>query len=68
MIDIFHKGGLVVTPNGLGTIVYVRMKAPNYSEPEAYSVLLYIKHLGSEQPPLPTYTGTIFSAEQVSRC
>ena len=49
----------------LGTVVYQRMKAPQFSEVEAVSVLLDEKKAASQKPPFPSYSGTIFPAEQV---
>lgn len=62
---MFCKGDKVVTPKGPGTVVYTRMKAPDYSQPEAYSVLLDSAKQASEQPPFPTASGTIFPSDEV---
>lgn len=50
---IFKMNDLVMTPQGEGIVMYVRMAPPDYSEPQAYSV-----SIGSHR-------GTIFLAEQV---
>lgn len=59
----FDKGNRVMTHLGPGTVVYKRMKPPTFSEVEVYSVCLDSKKAASEQPPFPTYTGTIVKAE-----
>ncbi len=61
----FNKGDRVVTHLGPGEVVYKRMKPPTYSEVEVYSVCLDAKKAASEQPPFPSYTGTIVKAEDV---
>lgn len=46
-----YKGDRVKTPSGIGTVVYVRMAAPDYSKPEAVSVKLDgNNHTGSMWP------------------
>lgn len=54
----FYQGERVKTPNGIGTVVYQRMKAPDYSSAEAVSVKLdnVIRY---------DYVGTIFKAEDI---
>ncbi len=61
----FDKGDRVMTHLGPGTVVYRRMKPPTYGEVEVYSVCLDSKKAQSEQPPFPSYTGTIVKAEEV---
>lgn len=62
---MFDKGDRVLTPEGPGTVAYKRMKGPTYAEVECYSVCLDHKKAACEQPPFPSYTGTIFPAELV---
>lgn len=62
---IFSKGQRVRTRLGEGSVVYVRLRYPDYQEAEAYSVCLDSKKALSEQPPFPNYTGTIFAANEV---
>lgn len=52
---IFKMNDLVMTPQGEGIVMYVRMAPPDYSRPQAYSV--------SFAPG--SHRGTIFLAEQV---
>jgi hypothetical protein len=59
----FDRGSRVTTPEGTGTVLYRRMRPPDYSEVEVYSVCLDSKKAESERPPFPFYSGTIFSAE-----
>jgi hypothetical protein len=57
----FDQFDRVKTNLGPGTVVYKRMKAPDYAEVEVYSVRL-------DSPPKPYHThgaGTIFPAEDV---
>lgn len=62
---MFDKGNRVITPGGPGEVVYRRMAPPTYAEVDVYSVCLDSKKAESEKPPFPTYTGTIYKAEQV---
>lgn len=62
---MFDKGDRVMTPLGPGAVAYRRMAPPTYSEVEVYSVCLDSKKAESEKPPFPSYTGTIFKADQV---
>lgn len=55
----FRKGQTVTTPQGRGIVIYVRMAGPDYTEPEAVSVLL------DNRSNRPNYAGTIFPAEHV---
>lgn len=66
MSKVFDKGDRVMTPGGPGEVVYKRMAPPTYSEVEVYSVCLDAKKAASEQPPFPSYTGTIYKAEMVT--
>jgi hypothetical protein len=50
----------VSTPLGLGTVVYVRMAPPNFTEMAAVSVALDAKLNRAG------YTGTMFDADDVS--
>jgi hypothetical protein len=61
----FDKGDRVMTHLGAGTVVYKRMAPPTYSEVDVYSVCLDARKAASEQPPFPSYTGTIVKAEDV---
>jgi hypothetical protein len=61
----FDKGDRVITPQGVGTVVYKRMKPPTFGEVDVYSVCLDHKKAETEQPPFPSYTGTIFKADMV---
>lgn len=65
MNKVFDKGDRVMTHLGPGEVVYKRMAPPTYSEVEVYSVRLDSKKAASEQPPFPSYTGTIVKADQV---
>jgi hypothetical protein len=62
----FQAGDKVNTPLGPGTVVYLRMKAPELREAGMYSVCLDSRKAESEQPPFPSYSGTTFPAEQVT--
>ena len=55
----FQPRDRVITPNGPGVIVSMRMAPPNYSKAESYSVILDSKRnqLG--------YSGSVYPAEQV---
>lgn len=53
------KGMPVNTPNGKGKVGYVRMRAPEYSVPEAVSVVL------DNRKDDPAYKGTVFPAEEI---
>lgn len=61
---MFDKGDRVLTPSGRGTIYYKRMRAPDYSKVESYSVKLD-KMMTSTNHNFETYNGTIFPAEEV---
>lgn len=52
-------GARVSTPSGQGQIVYWRMRAPDYSTPEAVSVCLDVWRYQQG------YTGTIFAAGDI---
>lgn len=58
---VFGKGDSVYVKSlgQTGKVKYVRFKAPNYNEPDAYSILLDSK-LND-----PYYSGSIFSADDV---
>ena len=55
----FRQGDRVSTPHGPGTVAYVRMAPPSYSEIDAVSVVLDGKR------DRPGYTGTILDSAQV---
>jgi len=56
----FLQGDRVLTPGGRATVGYVRLAAPDYTAPDAVSVVLDV-------PPRPHgYTGTIYPAGQVA--
>jgi hypothetical protein len=57
---MFDRGSRVSTPSGNGIVIYRRMRGPDYSEVDVYSVKLD-EPIPSDRP----YTGTIFSAEEV---
>jgi len=61
----FDRGDKVMTPLGPGKVNYKRMAAPTYAEAEVYSVLLDDKVEATKHPPYPSYSGTIFPAEDV---
>ena len=63
---MFDKGDRVMTPQGPGVVIYRRMAGPDYRNVEAYSVCLDHKKAASEKPPFPSYTGTVFPAEEVT--
>lgn len=56
----FNKGDRVVTPGGVGSVVYCRMAAPNYDTVSVYSVRL--DHTSHN----PNYTGTVYPAKDVA--
>lgn len=61
---IFLRGAIVEVQmsNGVivkGIVAYVRMAPPDYSQPEAVSVILETKQ------NMPGYSGTIFPADRV---
>jgi hypothetical protein len=58
----FKPGTPVMTSMGRGEVVFSRMAAPTYSEAEAYSIKL------DSRKNDPTYTGTMFSASDVTSC
>lgn len=62
---MFDRGDKVMTPMGPGTVVYRRMASPSYAEVDAYSVALDHKVAEAQKPPFPSYSGTVFPAEQV---
>ena len=53
----------VITPNGTGVVVSRRMKAPDYTEVAAYSVLLDYK---VAQDAYHRYAGTVYPANLVN--
>ncbi len=59
-MSTFQQGDPVDTPVGPGRVAYVRMAPPTYSTPEAVSVVLDARR-GD-----PRYTGSIFSASDVT--
>jgi hypothetical protein len=61
----FDKGDRVITPYGVGSVLYKRMAGPDYVEVAAYSVYLDHKKAEAEKPPFPFYNGTICKAEEV---
>lgn len=56
---MLFKGDRVLTQRGYGTVVYVRMAAPDFVRPAAVSVLL------DSQRERPGYSGTSFHARDV---
>lgn len=56
---MFMQGDRVTTKLGPGSVAYVRMAPPTYSQPEAVSVVL------DDRKRRPGYTGTIFAAAEV---
>jgi hypothetical protein len=56
----FNKGDVVMTPQGIGTVVFKRMQAPTYATVDVYSVCLDSRKAESE-----SYSGTIYKAYQV---
>ena len=56
---LFLKGERVYADGKLGTVVFQRMKAPSYSQPEVVFVCLEEKKNDSG------YVGTVFPADQV---
>jgi hypothetical protein len=62
---MFDKDDRVMTTKGAGIVAYRRMRAPEYSEVEAYSIALDDKVEATKHPPFPSYTGTILPAEDV---
>lgn len=61
-----EPGTRVKTSKGEGTVVYSRNSAEsNYKFAHVYSVLLDSKKAESEQPPFPSYSGTIIPAGDV---
>ena len=62
---MFKLGTRVQTPHGVGTIVGNRMMSPSYNEVGSYIVSLDAKQAASNKPPFPSYTGTVFPANQV---
>ena len=59
--NMFDKGQRVVTPGGAGEVVYKRMAPPTYAEVDVYSVKL------DARKGDPTYSGTIYKANQVQK-
>lgn len=57
----YHQGQRVTTPRGAGAVAYQRLGAPDYCDAIAVSVVLDCERLR------PGYTGTIFSADQITR-
>ena len=55
----YPPGTRVNTPFGTGTVAYVRMAAPDYMQPEAYSIVLDARR------HQPHYAGTIVAAAHV---
>lgn len=56
---MFDKGDKVMTPHGVGTVCYKRMKSPDYAEASAYCILL--DSVDISRP----YNTTIYPAEDV---
>lgn len=56
---LFEKGQEVKTPLGYGIVAFQRMKAPEYREAEAVSVVL------NDRVTIKGYQGTMFAAESV---
>lgn len=57
---MFDRGDRVMTPGGMGTVVYKRMEAPDYVQVAAYSVKL------DTAIHNPNYTGTLYPAREVT--
>ena len=68
-MEVFTEGTLVQTPKGPGKVRYVRLAAPDYVEPIAYSIMLATDESGAAWRgyDLPNYVGTMFPADQVTR-
>jgi len=60
---ILEAGNRVMTPEGLGTVVYRRMAPPDFKEPASYCVRLDALMSGPEYRL--SYTGTIYPASLV---
>ena len=58
-MNMFDQGNRVMTPGGAGTVVYRRMKAPDYYEVAAYSVRL------DRLSGVVGYCGNIYLAHEV---
>jgi hypothetical protein len=54
-----EKGTRVITPQGIGSVAFVRMAPPSYTAPGAISVIL------DSQCNRPGYNGTIMPASDV---
>ena len=61
MIGPLNKGDYVKTPLGYGRVAFQRMKAPDYREPEAVSVVL------EARLAITGYRGTLFRAEDIQK-
>lgn len=59
--DDLPRGTHVMTPDGPGTVGYVRLAAPQYYYVEAVSVLL------GRKTGTPNYAGSMYGVEQISR-
>jgi len=59
---MYDKGDRVSTPDGLGTVVYKRMEAPDYCKVAAYNVRV------DATCSNPNYSGTIYMAKDVGPC
>lgn len=57
--QVFEAQARVITPEGPGTVIYKRMKPPEYSQVAAYSVRL------DSRKDHPGYFGTIYTPDQL---
>lgn len=55
----FETGDQVMTPGGAGTVIYKRMKSPDYIEVSIYSIRLDCKKDD------PNYTGSTYSVGEI---
>lgn len=58
-MKVYEAQERVITPEGPGTVIYKRMKPPEYSEVAAYSVKL------DSRKDHPNYHGTIYAPDQL---
>jgi hypothetical protein len=57
----FESGDRVMTPHGLGTVVFKRMAPPHFLDAGSYSIRL------DSQDKRPGYTGSSYPAKDVKK-
>jgi hypothetical protein len=64
--SIYDVHARVITPHGAGSVLSRRMAPPDYTQAQAYSVLLDSARDAAILPPFPRAAGTMVPAESVT--